>query len=526
LALDLSCRGVASLVVERTAEVSALPKMNHLNARSMELCRRWKILDAVRSCGWPDDYPMDVSYVTSLAGREIARLAFPSHAARPTSEEIPEPSQRCPQIWFEPLLIEVLAGRPGSEVRRHHELVAFEEKSDGVVAQVRDIATGEEYTVECCYLVGADGAGSTVRRLAGIERESFGPSPKQLAMAVRAKDFWSFHDKQRAAFFIVLDEMGVRSFITPTDGEELWRFNWNLRPGEAAADLDPEEVVRTLAGVDFDFEILGAFEWQVRFTLAERFSAGRVFLAGDAAHTLAPTGGLGLNTGLADAADLGWKLAGTVLGWGGEALLDGYDAERRPACRRIMEESFRNLARLATIPRIPGIDEAGSDADARREGARREIDQGDFRLEWENEGAALGSRYEDSPLIVPEPGSAPAYDPNRYVPTSFPGCRSPHFRLPNGRSTLDLCDDGFALLRVGPTPPDASEILRIAEVCGVPMRAYEISSEEAATRYEHALVLVRPDGYVAWRGDAAPDDPVSLIDRIRGAASQTATGTA
>jgi 2-polyprenyl-6-methoxyphenol hydroxylase-like FAD-dependent oxidoreductase len=516
LATDLGRRGISCQVVERSLEVGQLPKMNHLNARSMELCRRWQIDDQVRGCGWPDDYPMDVAYVTSLAGFEIARLGFPSHRDRALDPAIPEPSQRCPQIWFEPLLEENLAGMPQVRVSRGQELRGFRDAGDCVRAQLRDLENGENYEVEADYLVGADGAGSSVRQIAGIERESWGPAPHQMAIALRTQQFYSIHDKRRAAFFVVLDELGVRSFITPTDGQELWRFNWNLRPGESIEDFDPDEAVRTLAGCEFEYEILGSFAWQVRFTLAEQFRRGRVFLVGDSAHTLAPTGGLGLNTGLADAADLSWKLAGRIAGWGGETLLDSYEAERLAAARAIMDESLRNLARLVTIPRIPDIEARGPEADARRDAARRTLEEGDYRLEWENEGAALGGRYADSPIVVPDAGEPPPYDPNQYRPTSHPGCRAPHAQLPGGGSMLDLYDAEFVLLQLGDEAVDTDAISRAAVAAGLPLRVERIEDPSIAALYERALVLVRPDGYVAWRGDALPEDPKALIDRVRG----------
>lgn len=516
LANDLGQRSIACRLIERSAAPVALPKMNFVNVRSMELCRRWGLAHEVRKAGWPDAHPLDVAYVTSLCGHEIARFRYPAQRNKRVAYS-PEPSQRCPQIWFDPILERGLQRFDHVELLRGHELVRFDEDGDLIVACVRELATGAETEQIASFLVGADGAGSRVRELAGIERQSWGPAPEQVAIALRTRDARSVIRHERAAFFWVIDGQGLRGLVTPTDGEEMWRFNWNLRRGETPEGFDADAAVRTLAGTDFEYEILTVMPWRIRFTLAERYRKGRVFLAGDAARTLSPTGGLGMNTGLADAADLGWKLAAVLEGWGGERLLESYDLERRPTGRLINEESLRNLGRIAGIPRLAGIAASDEGGEKLRREARDVLEAGEFRLEFENDGTALGLQYTESPCIEAE-GAAPPHDPNRYTSFCLAGCRAPHVELPGGRSTLDLYGRGFCLLRLGEDAPETSALTRLASSRGVPLDVEHLQDPEILALHGRALVLVRPDGVVAWRGDRLPEDLGAWLDRARGAA--------
>ena len=248
-------------------------------------------------------------------------------------------------------------------------------------------------------------------------------------------------------------------------------------------------------------------------TVAERFMDGRVFIAGDAAHAHPPNGGLGMNTGIQDAFDLGWKLAAVLAGWGGAGLLASYDDERRPASARAAEVSLQELPppdqrRAARRDRC---------ADARR---RRGPPRHRRRLVEENEkswhpvGVHLGYIYHPSPIVVPDGSPQPADDTFGYLPTAFPGARAPHAWLGPDRSTLDLFGDGFVLLKFADVPSAGLE--RAAGSRGVPL-AVHLRPSRRGGPLRPALVLVRPDGHVAWRGDREPGAPLAVIDTMRGA---------
>ena len=234
-----------------------------------------------------------------------------------------------------------------------------------------------------------------------------------------------------------------------------------------------------------------------------------------------PNGGLGMNTGIQDAFDLGWKLAAMVQGWGGPALLDSYDIERRPASSRAAEESLQNYRRLTAAP--PETDLLADNPDGAASRSRLgTLLVTENEKAWHPVGVHLGYHYSPSPIVVPDGTPRPPDDRADYVPSARPGARAPHVALADGRTVLDLFGDDFALLDFrGHGAPALQDAARAR---GVPLRVHALPQERAAARlYERRLVLVRPDGHVAWRADAEPDDPAALIDTIRGAGLRAAS---
>jgi hypothetical protein len=244
-----------------------------------------------------------------------------------------------------------------------------------------------------------------------------------------------------------------------------------------------------------------------------------VFIAGDAAHAHPPNGGLGMNTGIQDAFDLGWKLAARLEGWGGANLLESYDYERRPASARAAEMSLTNYQRLVSAKPNSEIAAPTPQGEAvRRLVGQRLVEENE--KSWHPVGVHLGYIYDPSPIVVPDGSPKPPDDTIGYRPTSFPGARAPHVWISPDRSILDLFGAGFVILNFGDQPTEALE--QAAAKRGVPLKVERIVSREAAELYEKPLVLVRPDGHVAWRSGAAPKDALALIDTVRGAGPRIA----
>src|SRR5262249_47399961 len=239
-------------------------------------------------------------------------------------------------------------------------------------------------------------------------------------------------------------------------------------------------------------------------------------------HMLSPTGAFGMNTGIQDAVDLSWKLAAVLQGFAGPHLLASYDAERRPIGHRNVREAAANFRRMTSPRPGPLIVDQTAEGGAFRQKLGAEFAD-IMRHEWFTLGIHLGYRYVDSPICLPDGTTAPPDEPNRYVPSASPGCRAPHVWLGPNKSTLDLFGKGFALLGFGADPTDVDALPVAARARGVPVAFTAIDHAEAAARYARKLVLVRPDGHVAWRGDQAPDDALAVIDRVRGAAAECAT---
>jgi FAD binding domain len=258
--------------------------------------------------------------------------------------------------------------------------------------------------------------------------------------------------------------------------------------------------------------------WVRRELVADSYGKGRVFLAGDSVHMMSPTGGFGMNTGIADAVDLSWKLAAALEGWGGPGLLASYEIERRPVGLRNVAEAAGNLGRMLSPDRNRAILDDTPEGAALRASLGEEFAAA-MRREWFTLGMHLGYRYDPSPICWPDGTPAPPDDPTDYVQTARPGSRAPHVWLDDGRSTLDLFGSGFVLLRLGKAAPEAAALVAAAETRGVPLTVEALDQPAVTAAYEKSLVLVRPDGHVAWRSDALPADPLELVDRVRGAAA-------
>jgi 2-polyprenyl-6-methoxyphenol hydroxylase-like FAD-dependent oxidoreductase len=502
LACELGLRGVPCMLVEKRDGSIPVPKQSMVSSRSMELCRRWGVAGAVRTAVWPESHPRDFVYVESLRGCELLRVKLPSFAARDRQDFTPEPPCPCPQTYFDPILMGRVKTFASVNTTYNTRLDGFTQGPAGVTAQLADTGTGAAHAVTTRYLVGCDGPAGTVREQLGIGLAGSGAIANSLNLFFRSAALASFHDKGWARFYRVIDETGCWAELIPIDGKELWRLTVFDEPASAQ---EPDTLLRKMAGGTFDYEMLSVVPWQRREHVASRYGEGRVFIAGDAAHECSPTGGIGMHTGLEEAANLGWKLAGMLDGWGGSSLLASYEAERRPIALRNVELATRSFHALASIPGLRGAEHSAQ-----------------WRTNpspWLSvpEHLKLQYCYEGSPICVPDRTAAPDAEPPRFVPSTRPGARAPHAWLADGNSTLDLFGDGFVLLRLGSNAPDPARLTEAARISGVPTRVASIGDPDIAGLYERKLVLVRPDGHVCWRGDTVPADAGAIIERVRGA---------
>jgi 2-polyprenyl-6-methoxyphenol hydroxylase-like FAD-dependent oxidoreductase len=520
LASELGWRGIRCELIEQTDGIIATPKMNEVNIRTMEFCRRWGVADQVLSCPFPPDYPLDVAFVTSLAGHELGRIARPARQDQKPEPYSPERLQACSQMWFDPILQNFAGAFPHVRLRYRNRLESFEPRERGVAARIVDLATGARECIEAEYLVGCDGAASAVRRELGIalEGETLG---HPLHLYFRAPGLLQDCGRQPGVFFLAIDGGGLWANIRLIDpANALWRLmvldsDGTLTP----ATVDREAYLRRALGREIQVEWLGTSIWTRRSAVAERYGEGRVFLAGDAVHQLSPTGALGMNTGIADAVDLGWKLAAMLDGWGGAALLSSYDRERRAIGRRnvAMAAEFY-LAHEEFAGGIALIADAGAAGAALRRQLGDTLVRRVGRM-FRTVGLQLGYRYEDSPICVPD-GTLPGPDdPEKLVPSARPGARAPHVGLRDGRSILDLFGRSFVLLRFGADAPEVAVFEAAAAACRLPLATITVDAPGAAQLYDRRLVLVRPDGHVAWRADAMPAASARVIDQVRGAAA-------
>ncbi|MGE0744004.1 MAG: FAD-dependent oxidoreductase [Rhodospirillales bacterium] len=520
LAGDLGWRGVPCTLIEQSDGSIYQPRQDYVSARTMEFCRRWGIVADVEASPYPRDYPQDNAYIAgSLAeGWEIGRWPVPSMDATPYGPESPQRRERCPQNMFDPILKKFASSFPHVALRYRHRFAGFAQDGDGVTVTADRLDTGATVRFRARYLVGCDGANSRVRDAAGIAMEGEPVLTYTTNVIFRCAGFERLHDKRPGYRFIFIDPDGTWATIVAINGRDQWRFSiiGNRHERRELSQAEIDAAIRKAVGRAFDYEILSVVPWTRKELVAAKYRDGRVLLAGDAVHCHSPTGGFGMNTGVADAVDLSWKLEAMLAGWGGPQLLDSYEAERKPVAHRNVMEASGNLRRMLSPGHNPGLLDRTPQGTAVRAALGQEFAQA-MKREWRTAGIHLGYRYEGSPIVWPDGTPAPPYETSTYVPTARPGARAPHVNLADGRSTLDLFGRGFVLLRMG-EGPDPAPLTAAAGRAALPLTVVALAEPAVRPAYAAALALIRPDGHVAWRGDALPADTGALIDRVRGAA--------
>jgi len=518
LAGELGWRGVACTLIERGDGSIGQPRMDFVGVRTMEFCRRWGIVGDVEAAPYPRDYPQDNIYMAgSLAeGWEIGRYEVPTLNAAKAPPQSPQRRERCPQNMFDPVLRRHAERYPTVELRYRHRFVRYEQTNGGVAAEIEDVAAGRTYTVDARWLVGCDGGSSAVRTQMGVAMLGNPALTYTTNVIFRCAGFERLHPIRPGYRFILVGPEGTWATIVAINGRDQWRFSI-IKSGDSFGAPDEAQVhaaIRRAVGREFDYEILSIVPWTRRELVAERMHDGNVFIAGDAAHVTSPTGGFGMNMGVGDAVDLSWKMTAVLEGWGGPRLLDSYTPERRPVAERNVREASENLARMLSPPAHPNLLDRTDEAAKLRTQVGKDLAQAMMR-EWNTLGMHLGYRYDASPVIWPDGSPTPPMPPDTYEQTARPGARAPHVWLQDGRSTLDLFGRGFTLLCLGQDAPDAGPLEAAAKRVSMPLAVHRLAEPDVREVYAAPLVLVRPDGHVAWRGAAFPD-PARLIDCVRG----------
>jgi hypothetical protein len=313
----------------------------------------------------------------------------------------------------------------------------------------------------------------------------------------------------------LLDDIRVWASVVNIDGRDAWRL-------QVLGDLEwPEwtpqlanDAIRRAIGCDVSYALTSIVPWERRELVVEAFSRGSCFLIGDAAHQLSPTGGYGMNTGIGDAVDLCWKIAAVLDGWGGSRLLDSYDMERRPVAVRNAKRATLNFQRMRSTPSDRFVLEDSERGRNTRFRIGRDV-RAAMATEWDSMDVHLGYAYDSSPLICSESFSRSELTCDPCFQSIHPGGRAPHVWLGHHHSILDLFGHGFTLLSFN-TEVTADAFVSAATKRGIPLRVECVQDPAAIGIYKFAMVLVRPDGHVAWCGDAPPTDPLAILNKVTG----------
>jgi 2-polyprenyl-6-methoxyphenol hydroxylase-like FAD-dependent oxidoreductase len=527
-AMDLQSRGVKVVVAEirRYAEPPNV-KCNHVSARTMETFRRLGVAQKLRAAGLPEDYPNDVVFRTSVCGTELTRIPIPGRATRYTDRSgpdgwwpTPEPPHRINQIYLEPILLHHTAALPGVTLLNRTQVTGFTQDAQGVTATLLDLDTNQERTVRSRYLIGCDGGSSGIRKAIGAKLEGTPVIQRVQSTYIRAPSLRAMIPGKPAWSYYSVNPRRCGT-VFAIDGQETWLVHNHLNAEEPEFDsVDRDFAIRNILGVgpDFEYEIITKEDWVGRRLVANRFRDRNVFIAGDAAHLWVPYAGYGMNAGIADATNLTWLLAARLQGWGDDAILDAYEAERQPITEQVSHFAMEHAAKMIKARRAvpPNIEEPGPEGDAVRELVGREA----YELNVQQfccAGLNFGYFYLGSPIIAhDEAEQPPAYAMGSFTPSTVPGCRAPHFWLPDGRSLYDAFGPGYTLLRLNPQA-DVGALVAAAAARRVPLTVLDVDRALAPEVYRQALVLCRADQHIIWRGDALPADAGALVDLLRGA---------
>jgi 2-polyprenyl-6-methoxyphenol hydroxylase-like FAD-dependent oxidoreductase len=537
-AIELASRGVDVAVVDsaRTATLVRAGAMGH-TPRTVEHFRRWGVLQAIREeWTFPPEWNQGIRLITSLVGHELVPSGRPSFAGDRTTGDGPPrrvaaEGIRRPQTALQQVFLRHLA-RTGVPVAGGWRMEALDEEPEYVQVDVTDVDSGERRAIRARYLLGADGGSSTVRRLAGIDRDGEYAQEKRLRLVVRTGDISGRVGPAPSGTNIVFNAK-ASGFLAAVSTRE-----WRVYAGPYPLDYEPTEaeLLETAAaafGFDLELEVVSATPFYAATRIAQTFRRRRVLLAGDAAHVRTPGGNLG--EGFGDVANLGWKLAAVLHGHAPEALLDSYDQERRRHNWRIadhaLESWYRSQVTLAEIRR-GGIPD---DADLSPAAKQRRADIA-ARLRRDAEAGGRGGltydeRYDASVVIWYEPGQLedePRWQPGHYEDDPRPGHRAPDgFVDPYGGTLYDRIGNDLTLLVLSADRSVEQSFAAEAVARSLPFTVVHLADPAVRTLYGADNVLIRPDQHVAWRGSRLPSGGAgAVLDHILGLRRASAAGAA
>lgn len=523
-AIELSRHGIDCVVVEPRRDVSWLrPRAKTTSTRTMEHFRRWGIADAVRRrAPVHQAWSHEVVFCTTLLGREVTRFDRCLGLELIDDELVAEGGQQIPQPLVELIMREAVRDEPRVDLRIGARVIAVSQDGGGVTARL-ETDQGERTTVRADYLIGCDGSRSMVRDAIGATFQGSGDERPNFNIVFRSESLATRMSHGNAVHYWVLnpEQPGL---VGRLDLVDTW---WCVLMGVSAEKgaADPAALIHNLIGdqsigsddTPVSIEVLATDPWRARMQVSDTFRSGRIFLAGDAAHQNPPWGGHGFNTGIGDAVNLGWKLAGVLNGWGTEKLLDSYEFERRPVAMDTIAVASKNMATLGpelVDGRLVGNAEQFDEARPVVAAAIQRTKSAEFH----SLDLVLGTSYEHSPIVASEAFGAGhpdvSFSPGGYHPRAAPGHRLPHAWLAGHRSLYDLLGPEFTLIGDVHTPA-GDDLIKAAVQLGIPLTLVAMDSGFTSPLFDAPLVLVRPDQHVAWRG-ARPADGERLMLSVTG----------
>lgn len=528
LAIELGRRDISVTLVDPKPGTAFNPQANATQARTMEYFRRLGFADEVRGAGLPADYPTDIAYYTRFNAHQLARFPLPSSdASRKMVEKnagpwsAAEAPHRVTQKHVEPILRKYAEAIDCVSVEFNRKVTAFANEGSHVDVAIENVDGSNAEMVRARYFVGADGARSFVRKALGFSLEGEHGKKRSFlggrmyAVYLKCPDFYK-KTGVKPAWMNWTFNVQRRCVLAAVDGREEFAFHTQLSDDVDETSLTHEDAANLFyeaCGERIDCEVLSHMGWTAGNTLvANKFRLGSVFIGGDAAHLFTPTGGLGYNTAVEDAVNLGWKLASVIKGTAGPGLLDSYEIERKASALRNTGYARGFADSIGNFVADPRLEQYGDLAAELRKEA------GDYlnahaRKEFNIPGITFGTRYDGSPVIAESDEEPPEDVANNYVPTGVPGGRPPHWWLDSDTSLYDKFGFDWTLLAFDGADTDA--ISSEAVKRGLTLDVLPLDVPEIRALYGADLALVRPDQMLAWRGTPA-ESAAAVWDRALG----------
>lgn len=524
LANELGLRGVSCVLLDAKPSTAFNPQANATQARTMEHYRRLGFAREIREMGLPSDHPTDIAYFTRLTGYELARLSLPT--AQEAVKKIKDLSgswsaaelpHRVSQKFVETVLKKHAQKHPQHSIRYGWRLEQFSEHANHISAQASSIDGSQTVHINAQFLIGADGPKSLVRHQlgfsyegeTGIKREYMGG--QMFAVYLKSKTLLSMIPHPKAWMYVTVNPER-RCFLACVDGKQEFAFHSAVLPGESADNWGLEQAqqrLKEVMGCSVDFEVLSLQTWTAGHSLvANHFSKGRVFLMGDAVHLFTPTGGLGYNTAIEDAVNLGWKLASVLNASASPKLLESYELERKPLAIRNINYARGFADSVGLYPVTPAIEQDSPLGEAERAKASAHFNA-HARLEFNIPGVTFGGRYEASPVIVYDGSTPPKDQANVYEPSATPGGRPPHAWMEDSSSLYDHFGTEWTLLILSDDQLVCEAWSACAKHLRIDLKCLHLPLPLLRELYLKPLVVIRPDQIVGWRGELSqPPEPV------------------
>ena len=509
LAIELGQRGVRSIVVERYPEPQRVPKGQNLTQRTVEHFYFWRAERELRDARTiPKGYaPGGLTTYRTLLGEY-------SHdwlQRELVGDYYYTANERLPQYATEGVLRRRASELPDVQLRYGWTAERVDQDDSGVAVEICERDGAGRETLRGDYVVGCDGSHSIVREAAGITQTLAAHDRRMVLLVFRSPELQELVARRLPArsYFIVLHPAhhGYWQFLGRVDLDGRWFFHGPVPPATTRDNFDFRQYVIDAVGAPFSMTVEHVGFWDLRVATADSYSAGRIHIAGDAAHSHPPYGGYGINTGLEDAVNLGWKLAAEIAGWSGLRLLDSYSEERQPVfvstSREFIESAIeRDRAFLAAFS--PDRDRAAFEHawQLRREGARADID-------------LFEPHYEGSPIVW-GPLGAVSSAVGRHRSAARAGHHLTPARLSSGRNVYEELSSDVTLIALDADPAEVTRFADAAATLGIPLKTIEDDSAGERERYEARFILVRPDQFVAWASGEAPDEPATILRRTIG----------